>query len=95
MSHQPTSRALVTVTLDLEATPEPLVMAIDRLEEAIRLHFAPYVVVHKVNLTAQNTFGAKPSVDACPTCNGTGAEFPGHPLTLKCEDCNGTERKGG
>jgi DnaJ-class molecular chaperone len=28
----------------------------------------------------------------CHACRGTGAEFPGHPRTEKCEECDGTGR---
>ncbi len=50
------SRAIVTLRVEVEATPEAMVSGIDHLEEAIRLHFAPYVVVRKFFISVQNTF---------------------------------------
>ena len=31
-----------------------------------------------------------PRAPVCPECCGSGAEFPGHPRTEKCERCNGS-----
>jgi hypothetical protein len=46
----------VTVTLELEADPEALVMGIDRVEEALRYHFAPYVIIHQCSVSTRNAF---------------------------------------
>jgi hypothetical protein len=60
------SRALVVVNLVIEAEPEPLVNAIDHFEEAIRDHFAPYVVVNKCSISAKNTFSRPDASESGP-----------------------------
>ena len=67
------SRAAVSITLELEGHPEALVQVIDHLEETLRTHCAPYVILHKCSVSARNTFAraeAKEPICICTDSKG-------------------------
>ena len=60
------SRAVVAIHLEIEAEPEPLISAVDHLEEALRYHFAPYVIVNRCAITTKNTFSRPDASESGP-----------------------------
>ena len=53
---------------------------------------------HKVDSSNVHSIGHEHDVleirFRCGACKGSGAEFPGHPRTEKCERCDGTGHTG-
>lgn len=73
------SFAVTTVKLELQGAPEALVMQINRLEDALKSHFSPYVSIESCKITTRNIFKDEKAAELpgnqiphCPELNTPG-----------------------
>jgi hypothetical protein len=93
------SAATYLDSVNLDRAPQPTFMAaLQRIAEARLRHPLACHSIYRTEgskLLAQWELGkltvnrARNLIETCPACKGTGAEFPGHPRTEKCEECDG------